>query len=175
VAKPDTAPDTSATEADASLEQLLQDFENLLRNDPGVDPGIREMMEQQFKEMMAGGPAPDLPLDAVLDPGFWSATVESLQQSGAVSDDEALALSRELDQALKPLQKRESRLAIEFSKRVREEGEESALEWLREQSRSGRLNEADDDAAPAPVAAHPIRSEVVQSRSRRLRAPPRRQ
>src|SRR5690606_41246966 len=80
VAKPDTAPDTSATEADASLEQLLQDFENLLRNDPGVDPGIREMMEQQVKGMMAGGPAPHRPPDAVLDPGCWSAPGDSLPQ-----------------------------------------------------------------------------------------------
>src|SRR5690606_24208748 len=113
-------------------------------------------------------------LEQLSDRGVWAEVVKSMQGSGAINERDASDLMRQLDAAIAPLQARESRLAIEFSRRLQSDGEEAALAWFREQIAQDEI-EAANKAAAAPDAAkeRPLRTEVTQSRSRRLRGPPR--
>ena len=73
-----------------------------------------------------------------------------------------------------PLQRRESQLAIEFSRRLQTDGEEKALAWFRKEAAA--LNNAPEGERAAPTRpsadVSPLRSETIHSRSRRLRGPP---
>lgn len=64
----------------------------------------------------------------------WVVAVEALQQIGAVSADETNELIRRLDAAMQPLQQDNVQRALEFGRRCREDGEQSALQWLRNQT-----------------------------------------
>lgn len=64
----------------------------------------------------------------------WVVAVEALQQIGAVSADETNELIRRLDAAMQPLQQDNVQRALEFGRRCREDGEQSALQWLRSQT-----------------------------------------
>ena len=96
--------------------------------------------------------------------GFYSIT--------SCTSDDANAMVRRLTEALEPLQRRESMLAIEFSRRMQAEGEEAALAWFREAT----SNESRADAAqsvPSPADAQPaLKAEAVNSRTSRPRGPP---
>lgn len=72
--------------------------------------------------------------DPVVPPrGEWVQAVEALHKVGAVSEDETNDLIRRLDEAMRPLQQDNVQRALEFGRRCRHDGEESALAWLRNQ------------------------------------------
>ena len=163
--------DPEANDFERGVEQLLQQFESVLREDPGIDAETRDLIRAQFGQALAdAATTPDM-LAAVPDRESWMDAVRGLRESGAVDETEANDLVRQLDQALQPLQRRESQLAIEFSRRLQAEGQEKALAWFRQQTA-----EDNHEAATPPPArenAAPLRNEVINSRSRRLRGPPR--
>jgi hypothetical protein len=158
---------------EAALNELLAEFENGLQDHHELDAETREAMREQLKQLMAdaaatsGGAAFNVP-----ERSEWVQAVEALQKSGELKEDDARDLMRQLDEALAPLERRESKLAIEFSKRLSTEGEDSALAWLKQEA--AKLTETQKTPAPATRQnKSSLRSEVVNSRSRRLRAPPR--
>ena len=109
----------------------------------------------------------------VPDRASWSETVQALQENGAIGGDEANELIRTFESSLQPLERRESRVALEFARRLTTDGEEKALAWFRSQATEA----SGGSKASSPVPQDPgaaLRSEVVNSRSRRLRGPPRR-
>lgn len=158
----------------AGMDDFLRQLDSALREDPSLDRDARDALMQQFEGAMSAtnGGAPSIA--ALADRSLWVDAVQSLQSSGAMSESEANDLIRQINQALQPLQRRESQLAIEFSRRLQTEGEEKALAWFRKEAAS--LNNAPDAeraASTRPSAeVSPLRSETIHSRSRRLRGPP---
>lgn len=160
----------------AQISELMQQFDAALQdlqNDPSLDRDTRELLRQQFSQAMEdiqqveGAPA------GIPDRAMWMDAVQALQASGEVSEDEVNQLIRQINQALEPLQRRESQLAIEFSRRLQTEGQENALAWFREASTAQSGSDKDVHAAPSQLeASPPSRSEVINSRSRSLRGPP---
>lgn len=159
----------------AGMDDFLRQLDSALREDPSLDRDARDALMQQFEGAMSatnGSSAPSIA--ALADRSLWMDAVQSLQSSGAMGESEANDLIRQINQALQPLQRRESQLAIEFSRRLQTEGEEKALAWFRKEAAT--LNNA-PDAAPATASrpsadVSPLRSETIHSRSRRLRGPP---
>jgi len=164
-------------EASAFLQKGMADiqrqFQSLLENDTSLDVGQREHMGRFFEQALQDAAASPTSLsEDVFDTNAWRQTVDQLRLRGDVDQDEADHLIRSLNDALAPLERRESKLAIEFSRRLETEGEEKAIAWLRSQP-------AHDADVPPKAQPHPaaeaftaLRTDVVNSRSRRLRGPP---
>lgn len=161
----------------AMMAQLRGEFEAVLASNPAIDREAREQIQADFSRALedareaAAGASATLP-----DRASWSDTVQSLQGSGAIGDEEANELIRTFDASLQPLERRESRVALEFARILATEGEEKALAWFRSQATSagGTGGDAAASTAPRDGAGEALRAEVVNSRSRRLRGPPRR-
>lgn len=155
----------------AEMDEMMRQFDAALQeqNDPALDRDMREMLRQQFAEALNHqGAVASLP-----DRGVWMDAVHALQTSGEIDEEEVNQLIRQINHALEPLQRRESQLAIEFSRRLQSEGQDEALAWFRKESQKDT-----DDGSAAPGAGPAVdpppllRTEVVNSRSRRLRGPP---
>lgn len=164
------APDQAGSPAD----RLLRDLDAVLRNEPGIDDEVRQLLQGQFAEALETAEANSGAAASVPARADWLDAIEALRQSGLVGDNDVNELVRQIDTALAPLQRRESKLAVEFSRRIQEEGQERALAWFREASQALDGEGAADGAAnPSGFAAMPASgSEVIHSRSRRLRGPP---
>ncbi len=155
------------------MDDFLRQLDTALQDDPSLDRDARDALMQQFEDAIAGAGSHGATAAAFADRSVWMEAVQSLQSSGAMGESEANDLIRQINQALQPLQRRESQLAIEFSRRLQTEGEEKALAWFRKEAAALTINAADSERSPLPSAdVSPIRSEVVNSRSRRLRGPP---
>lgn len=156
-------------------DELMQRFETVLaglQNDPALDRDMRDRLKAQFSNTVrdiesSGGAA------VVPDRAAWMDTVQALQATGEIGQDEVNQLIRQINQALEPLQRRESQLAIEFSRRLQTEGQEKALAWFREESEAaGDTGDTSVASKPSSQSSPLLRNEVVNSRSRRLRGPP---
>lgn len=164
---------------DASMDALLRQFESTLQelqDDPSLDAETRNMLHQQFTQALgelgtvAGAPA-ELPSRAM-----WMDAVQALQAGGGISDDEVNELIRQVNQALEPLQRQESQLALEFGRRLQAQGEEAALAWFRTESQRAKDAESATGQATQPLPSGPdapLRNEMIQARAHRLRGPPR--
>jgi len=172
-AQEEAGPDLEA-QVQAGLAEVFAEFQTLLKNDPALDEQIREQMENEVRNALKEAAASPVAASAP-DHADWTGAVETLKKAGAVEDDEANDLIRQLDGALQPLQKRESQLAIEFSRRLATDGQEKAIAWFQQASKEAAESQ-DDDSSAQPLDDSPasLRNEVVNSRSRRLRGPPRR-
>jgi len=156
-------------------EALLQQFMDLLGEDPALDETARAWLQGELTEAMAGVDPSNAEFEAP-DRAAWMQAADALQAAGAVSDDEANALVRQLDSALSALDRKESRLAMEFSRRMSRDGEAAALEWLRENRElvlgdgAGKAEAVGTGGAGGqpPLLA----TDAVRSRSRRVRGPP---
>lgn len=158
----------------AGMDDFLRQLDTALRDDPSLDRDARDALMQQFEDAMGAtnGHAPSIA--ALADRSLWTDAVQSLQSSGAMGEAEANDLIRQINQALQPLQRRESQLAIEFSRRLQTDGEEKALAWFRKEAAAlNNAPEGERAASTRPSAdVSPLRSETIHSRSRRLRGPP---
>lgn len=156
------------------MSKVEQQFRSMLHGDAALSAEQREQMEQFLQQSLreTANSSESLP-EAVFDPATWRETVDALRRGGNIADDEADHLIRSINDALAPLQRRESKLAIEFSRRMAAEGEQKAVEWLRQQTEADAAQKAQDPAAVPQSDYAPLRNEVVNSRSRRLRGPPR--
>lgn len=156
------------------MQKLQEQFQNILQGDVELDPEQRNQMGQIFEQALQDAAASTGPAsEDVFDRNVWRETVDLLRQNGSVEGNEVDELIRSLDDALAPLERRESKLALEFSRRMAAEGEEAAIEWLRRQTDKESAQQA-QQSTPIPRDDHPsLRNEVVKSRSRLLRGPPR--
>ncbi|HEY4531031.1 MAG TPA: hypothetical protein VIG97_12045 [Luteimonas sp.] len=160
----------------AAQEALLGQFQEMLQQEGGLEREDRDELARVFEQALQDASAsPQSAATDAFDASTWRETVEMLLQGGFVEQGEADHLIRSLNEALAPLQRRESRLAMEFSRRVETEGQEKALEWFRQASKSGEESTAARSPGATPpdaAAAAPLRADTVNSRSRRLRGPP---
>lgn len=158
------------------MAELQQKFQALLQDQMDIGHEERAEMAQFFEQSIRdAAQSPTTPLnEEVFDKATWSRTVDLMRKAGTVTDDEADHLVRTINDALLPLERRESRLAIEFNRRMAADGEQKAVEWLQAQSM-----ETQAETARRPLgtslgdASSPARDETINSRSRRLRGPPR--
>lgn len=158
----------------AGQQGLLDQFKDMLQQEGSLGYDDRDELARVFEQALQDSSSAPSGLDA-FDTATWRDTVDMLLQSGLVEQDEADHLVRSLNDALAPLQRRESRLAMEFSQRVEAEGQEKALEWFREASKAEQepaVAQGPGAAAPDRTIASPLRGDTVNSRSRRLRGPP---
>ncbi|MDH5834472.1 hypothetical protein [Luteimonas kalidii] len=168
--------DGMAAAVEAEKDELLQQFFELLGEDPSLDLEAREQIRKELTAALDAVEAVD-PMFEAPDRQVWMDAAKALQTAGAVSDEDANALVRQLDGALAAFERKESKFALEFSQRMARDGEDAALEWLR-QNREALLGDGSADAAqaamsigigePAPVVA----TDATRSRARRVRGPP---
>jgi hypothetical protein len=162
----------AGTDPQAGLKDFLQQLESSLQDDPTLDRDSRDALMRQLEDSMGDAGANAAPLATVADRAVWMDAMQALQASGAIDENDANDVIRQINQALQPLQRRESQLAIEFSRRLQTEGEEKALAWFRKEA-AILADDAQTERSPLPPAeVAPLRSDVVNSRSRRLRGPP---
>jgi hypothetical protein len=162
----------AVAELETDMKDFLQQLDAALQEDPNLDRETRDALLRQLEDTMGESGTNAAALATIPDRAVWMDAMQALQSSGAIDESEANDLIRQINQALQPLQRRESQLAIEFSRRLQIEGEEKALAWFRREA-AVLANDAEaEHAPPPPVEVSPIRSEVVNSRSRRLRGPP---
>lgn len=162
----------------ALMGQLLGEFDAVLAANPSIDREMREQLQADFSRALEDAAATAASATAsVPDRASWSDTVHALHDNGAIGDEEANELIRTFDTSLQPLERRESRVALEFARLLATEGEEKALAWFRTQAIKASAGNADTGAAagaPRENTGAALRSEVVNARSHRLRGPPRR-
>lgn len=172
------AGETKASDVDPVVKTGLQkEFESALEGlagDGTLDQGTRDALHAQFVDAMAAIESNDISAAGIPDRAMWMDAVQSLQQSGQLAAGEVDGLIRQINQALAPLQRRESQLAMEFSRRLETDGEEAALAWFRSASDASRDGATARVAVPATHADNVavLRTDVTNSRSRRLRGPP---
>lgn len=169
-------PMKALAEANDGMHDLIAQFTSALDEDPSLDPETKAFLREQFGLALDDAPDGLDLLEQLGNRGVWVEAVQSMQDSGAIAENEANDLVRQLEQAIAPLQSRESKLAIEFSRRMQSDGEDAALEWFRAQVAQGEAEAAQKAATPTAASGDgvlPLRTEITQSRSRRLRAPPR--
>lgn len=162
----------------ALMGQLLGEFDAVLAANPSIDREMREQLQGDFSRALQDAAATAASATASIpDRASWSDTVQALQDNGAIGGEEANELIRTFDTSLQPLERRESRVALEFARLLATEGEEKALAWFRTQAMKASTGSADAGAAAGGPRENPgaaLRSEVVNARSHRLRGPPRR-
>lgn len=190
--RPSTAPPTAAhvpvaepalqephaaaqSSAEAAAEQqrrsLVEGFAATLDRRDDLDEDGRDFLLQQYREALEN--ASDDMSVSIPDRMQWIETVDALKASGLLSDEDSNNLIRSFDEALHPLQSPEFKEALELATRMRDGGEESALEWL--ESRRAKADSAKDAAAgPVPEASpeHARRPPTGDRRVRRPRGPP---
>ena len=170
--------ETGGTSEPASLTgpQALQDGFAASMRDSGLDREEQEFLGAYFDEVVQQAAAKAESGEAgmvSLERSDWLQAVEVLKQAGALDDAQAGDLVRKLDDALQPLRRRNVQLAVEFSRRFAEDGEQ-ALAWYREQVSKDAAADT-PSASPIPMGQdvpHGLNM-ITTSRSRRLRGPPR--
>ncbi len=163
--------------ADSLVEELAATLEEggVLGADDRA--ALREQVElalRQQVEAVAAGPAAPAVGAAASSRSEWLDTIEGLRANEVLTEEDANALIRQLDVILSPSQNKDVDLALEFGRRFQRDGQEQALAWFKAQ-----LNGASTETSPneggkpsePPVA---LASAIVNSKSRRLRGPPRR-
>ncbi|MGY1458068.1 hypothetical protein ACW5F0_05385 [Luteimonas sp. A534] len=162
----------------ALMGQLMGEFDAVLAANPSIDREMREQLQGDFSRALEDAAATAASATASIpDRASWSDTVQALQDNGAIGGEEANELIRTFDASLQPLERRESRVALEFARLLATEGEEKALAWFRTQAMKASAGTADTSAAGGAQRENTgaaLRSEVVNARSHRLRGPPRR-
>ena len=159
------------TKEEALRQQVIADFEASLRDQSSLDDGDLDGLLETFRQAVQ-----ETPLDVALtplDPEDLALALNGLVDNGILAEEERNDLSRKIDDALAPLQTPDVQMAMEFASRCERDGEEAALEWFKNEriklEQSGQA-----DAAPADASGMPDRDSIVNSKSRRLRGPPRR-
>lgn len=161
-----------ATPQASSDADVLRDGFIASMRDAGLDREEQEFLGAYFDQVVQDSAAGAGDTKA-LEHSDWVRAVEVLKQAGAVDESQASDLLRKLDDALQPLKRRNVQLAMEFSRRYGEDREQ-ALAWYREQVSKADADEA-GTASPAPAGADAFvaLNMITDSRSRRLRGPPR--
>ena len=163
--------------ADGLVEELaaaLEDGGVLDANDrAALRSQVEAVLREQVDATASGHASPPAP--AASGRSEWIETIEGLRKNGVLTEDDANALVRQLDTILSPAQNKDVELAVEFGRRFQEEGQERALAWFKAQlsATPGEGTAAGGAAKPSdpPLA---LATAIVNSKSRRVRGPPRR-
>lgn len=170
---------TTSSKADVDAEaqnqvaqEVLRDFEDALSNEPSIDPATRAQLSSYLREAVE---------EAVKHPVLAKAPTlaavrklaQRLEATGPEGQLEAASLTRTMESALAVFEQKETKVALEFSRILSEQGQEQALAWLRTQQMPDASDAQETSSGPTSRnPASPLKSEVAKSRSRRLRGPP---
>lgn len=159
-----------------SRQELLEQFRATMRSEsPIADEDANNDLSRHFEDALMAMSDDELLKPVSIDD--IKSTLRTLHQAetDGMEAVERGNLARKLDEALKPLERRETQLAFEFNRKLQVDGKESALAWLQEQLAAPTQNAPTRVADPASQTERTSSStDITQSRSRRLRGPPRR-
>lgn len=164
--------DTIAIDIEETKQEVLREFRDLLQESKALgDADDMEMLETHFAAALSDVSSADL--SRKIESGELKSALGSLGVLLGDTEIESANLGRQIDSAVSSLEQRDTGLALEFSRRLQVEGRDEALAWLHEQQATRAQANAETTAQEPALQPKPLRSEVVQSRSRRLRGPPR--
>lgn len=171
VTKNEDALEQTDAEQQPSVDQLLEELSQdasidaealaFIKENASSDPDFSQNFEEMF--------------DTLSRKETWTQAIDQLSKRGEIQESEANELIRKIDQALKPLRRRESQIAIEFGRRMQTDGRESALAWYK--TETAKLRKAEDETSSElgfNGNPQPQNSDTVQLKSRRPRGPPHR-
>ena len=161
------AQDVQPAQADQSLgdipdaaerERLVIQFEETLRQDRNLSADEREQILGAYSEALKQTPRQLGPPDLQLIRASFSDTIDRLAELGILDNSDKQNLSAEIDTALRELDTDEVRLALEYGRRLEEDGEEAAREWLVQQkNKQGSLVQSPSAPYTESEAGRPAR------------------
>ncbi|WP_363799525.1 hypothetical protein ABU614_04905 [Lysobacter firmicutimachus] len=135
-------------------DQMVADFEALLREQSGIDAADRDALMHHFTRALD-----EAKPDEVADPqalmANLSQTLDVLQESRVIEAGDRDGLSKAFAE---PLNNPTVKRALEFAQRRQRDGEDKALQWLQAQAdgeTSAAANGNGGGATPAPPAGLP--------------------
>lgn len=118
----------------AEREQMLAQLDESLARNPDLDADARETILGHFRDAleqearaMANGTAT---LGGAPDRDQWHSTLDALQSAGMLDAADREELVQQFDRAMAGLDSEALAVAMEFSRRHRDEGEAAARTWL---------------------------------------------
>lgn len=133
---------------EAAARQLVDQVDELLREQQGLDAASRESLLADLQRALVSGGVVTAPVDPEQVLRDLAATLGELEQSGAIAADDQSGL---LEAFERPLRDEGVQRAMEFARRCQADGEASARAWLASQSQATAT--ASSPAASA-VPAH---------------------
>ena len=165
-------PSVDASDPQELARELLSQVDRLLRDEPALDEQDRTEFTEAFSSSLKQVIASDTYAEPLTEAEFQHTINALKRRADEVGDDSSLA--RHLAGAIGALEQKQTKLVLEFNRRLNADGQESALAWLRaQQNAGGEADVAESGQLQSNDLPSTLRSEVTSSRSRRLRGPPR--
>lgn len=115
-------------------KQLFGDFEEMLGNQGNIDAADRDSLLRHFHDALDEQSAASEPVDVERMQADVAQTLDLMQQHGLIDSQDSTDMGEAFARALQPLQNETLQRATEFARRCREDGQESASQWLAAQS-----------------------------------------
>ena len=115
-------------------KQLFGDFEEMLGNQGNIDAADRDSLLRHFRDALDEQSAASEPVDVERMQADVAQTLDLMQQHGLIDSQDSADMGEAFARALQPLQNETLQRATEFARRCREDGQESASQWLAAQS-----------------------------------------
>ncbi len=115
-------------------KQLYGEFEDLLSGQGSIDAADRDSLLRHFRDALDEQSATSEPVDVDRMQADVAQTLELMQQHGLIDSQDSMDMGQAFAKALQPLQDETLQRATEFARRCREDGQESANQWLAAQS-----------------------------------------
>lgn len=150
--------DVAAAMPDAPERQrVVDDFEAALREDPALTAEERDTILRSFRDALHNAPvqlgAPDV--DELR--ASFARVVQTMAEERFIEPSEQEGLMRQLFDAAKVLDSDEVRQSTEFARRIQQDGEAKALEWLAAQNKPAEPRPALPPASAIPGLGVPLR------------------
>jgi len=157
------APAAAAAQVAAAMpdaperQRVIDDFEAALREDPGLTAEERDTILRSFKDALHNAPvqlgAPDV--DELR--ASFVRVVQTMAEERFIEPSEQEGLMRQLFDAAKVLDSDEVRQSTEFARRIQQDGEAKALEWLAAQRKPSAPQQAAPQPSSMPGLGMPVR------------------
>jgi len=135
-------------------KQLYGQFEELLGGQGNIDAADRDSLLRHFRDALDEQSAATEPVDVDKMQSDVAQTLDLMQQHGLIDSQDSVDMGQAFAKALQPLQNETLQRATEFARRVREEGEEAASQWLAAQASGTGADSATAALGPAAIPAH---------------------
>ncbi|MBX9401249.1 hypothetical protein K4L06_07975 [Lysobacter sp. BMK333-48F3] len=132
-------------------DQMVADFEALLREQSGIDAADRDALMHHFTRALDEAKPDDVADPQALMANL-SQTLDVLQENRVIQAGDRDGLSKAFAE---PLNNPTVKRALEFAQRRQRDGEEQALEWLQSQADGENAGSKGSSATPAPPAGLP--------------------
>lgn len=138
-------------------QRVIDDFEAALREDQALSAEDRDTILRSFKDALHNTPvqlgAPDV--DELR--ASFVRVVQTMAEERFIEPSEQEGLMRQLFDAAKVLDSDEVRQSAEFARRIQQDGEAKALEWLAAQHKPGEQRPSAPAPAKPPALGAPVR------------------